>query len=78
MSTCTDRVCAACAMTAAAGATGVRTWLQTRGWAWLTPKRLKHATVVTFVAATLVSALGLSGSTHPAPSPHSNVAVTQR
>jgi hypothetical protein len=65
-------------MTAAAGATGVRTWLQTRGWAWLTPKRLKRATVVTFVAATLVSALGLSGSTHPAPSPHSNVAVTQR
>ena len=53
-------------MTAAAGATGLRTWLQTRGWSWLTPKRLKRATIVAFVAAAIVSSVGISGSAQPA------------
>jgi hypothetical protein len=52
-------------MTAAAGATGFRAWLQTRDWTWLTATRLKRATIVAFVAATLVSSVGISGSTHP-------------
>jgi hypothetical protein len=52
-------------MTAAAGATGVRTWLQTRGWTWLTPKRLKRATIAACIAAALVSSVGINGSTHP-------------
>jgi hypothetical protein len=52
-------------MTALAGASGFRAWLQNRGWTWLTPKRLKRATVVAFVAAVLVSSVGLSGSTQP-------------
>jgi hypothetical protein len=67
-------VCAACAITAAAGATGVRTWLQTRGWTWLTPARLKRATIVAFMAAAIVSSVGLSSSTRPAPS-HTTDAV---
>jgi hypothetical protein len=52
-------------MTALAGASGFRAWLQNRGWTWLTPKRLKRATVVAFVAAIAVSSVGLSGSTQP-------------
>ena len=37
-------------MTALAGASGFRAWLQNRGWAWLTPKRLKRATVDRYLA----------------------------
>jgi hypothetical protein len=57
-------------MTAAAGATGLRAWLQTRGWTWLTPKRLKRATIAAFVAAAIVSSVGISGSAHPTSSQH--------
>jgi hypothetical protein len=53
-------------MAAMAGASGVRAWLQQRRWSWLTPRRLKHATVGLFVVATLVSTVGLSGSSKPA------------
>jgi hypothetical protein len=45
----------------------VRAWLQSRGWGWLTPARLKRATVAVFVAATVVSTVGLSGSTRSVP-----------
>jgi hypothetical protein len=62
-------------MTAMAGASGLRSWLQSRGWTWLTPARLKRATVAGFVAATLVSTIGLSGSTRPAPGHHASAAV---
>ena len=55
-------MCAACAMAAAAGATGVRTWLQTHHLSWLTPRRLRTATIALFVAAFLVSTIGISGS----------------
>jgi hypothetical protein len=53
-------------MAAAAGATGARTWLQTRNMTWLSAKRLKAATAVLIVAAFGVSSIGLSGSTAPA------------
>jgi hypothetical protein len=49
-------------MAAAAGASGVRSWLQTRHMTWLTPKRLRAATLMLFVAAFGVSSFGLSGS----------------
>jgi hypothetical protein len=49
-------------MTAAAGATGARTWLQTRHLTWLTPKRLRAATVALCVMAFLVSTVGFSGA----------------
>jgi hypothetical protein len=49
-------------MAAAAGASGARAWLQAHHVTWLTPRRMKVATVALFVAATLVSSIGLSGS----------------
>jgi hypothetical protein len=49
-------------MAAAAGATGARTWLQTRQLTWLTPRRVKPATVALFVAAFGFSTVGLSSS----------------
>jgi hypothetical protein len=52
-------------MTAMAGASGLRAWLQSRGWSFLTPQRLRRATIAAFVAATLVSTIGLSGSSKP-------------
>ena len=56
-------MCAGCAMTAMAGAGGVRSWLQTRGWSSMTPERLRRITVAVFAVATVVSTVGLSGST---------------
>jgi hypothetical protein len=50
-------------MTAMAGASGARAWLQSRGWAILTPERLRRVTVMVFAIATVVSTVGLSGST---------------
>jgi hypothetical protein len=52
-------------MAAAAGATGVRSWLQARHMTWLTPRRMRAATIALFVAAFGVSSVGLSGSTPP-------------
>lgn len=49
-------------MAAAAGATGVRSWLQTRHLTWLTPRRLRAATVALFVVAFAVSSIGLAGA----------------
>jgi hypothetical protein len=70
-------MCATCAMTALAGASGFRAWLQNRGWSWLTPKRLKRATAVAFIAAIAVSSVGLSGSTQPSAA-KSGAAVTHQ
>jgi hypothetical protein len=53
-------------MTAAAGATGARSWLQAQHASWLTERRLKIATVSIFTAAVLGSTVTLSGSTPPA------------
>jgi hypothetical protein len=65
-------------MAAAASATGARTWLQTRGWTWVTPTRLRRATVAAFVAAAIVSSVGLSGSTSPTAAHHAPAAVSQK
>jgi hypothetical protein len=51
----------ATATVAAAGATGIRAWLATRGWSWLTARRLRRATVALFAVA-LATAATLSGS----------------
>src|SRR3954465_11437251 len=61
-------MCAACAMAAAAGASGVRTWLQTHHFPWLTPPRLRAAAIAVFSGAAIVSTVGLPGS--PAPPSH--------
>lgn len=54
------------AMTAGAGATGVRSWLGTRRWAWLTPLRLKRITVGLLVVALFAASMLLGGTTPPA------------
>lgn len=55
-------------MAAAAGASGVRSWLQAHHMTWLTPKRLRAATLALFVAAFGISSFGLSGSSTAASS----------
>ena len=52
-------------MAAMAGATGARSWLQAHHQTWLTPRRMKVATVSIFAAATIGSTVGLKGSTPP-------------
>lgn len=59
-------MCAGCAFTALTGATGARAWLQAHHGAWLTPRRLRAATVSLFVAALLVSSVGLGGASRAA------------
>jgi hypothetical protein len=69
-------MCGACALAAMAGASGARSWLQAQHATWLTPRRMKVATVSLFAAATVGSSLSLTGSslssTHPKPhaAPH--------
>jgi len=41
----------ATAATAVAGATGIRAWLATRSWEWLTQHRLRRMTVALVVVA---------------------------
>jgi hypothetical protein len=62
-----EAMCAGCAMAAMAGATGVRSWLQAAHLTWLTPRRLRIATVTLFLVALLVSSVALSGTTKPPP-----------
>ncbi|MDP9345738.1 MAG: hypothetical protein M3P44_08435 [Actinomycetota bacterium] len=56
------RMCVQCAMVAAVGATGARSWLQNARLTWLTPRRLRRVTVGLCVVACVVSTLGVSGS----------------
>ena len=60
-------MCAGCVMAAAAGASGVRSWLQAQHLSWLTPQRLRAATVGLFVAAFGFASLTISGSTAATP-----------
>ena len=46
----------ATASAAAAGATGLRAWLATRRWAWLTPVRLRRATIALLAIGLAVTA----------------------
>lgn len=58
-------MCAQCMMgaaTAATAATGMRSYLATRRWAWLTPARMRRATVLLLGSGLLASALLVSGS----------------
>ena len=68
-------MCMGCAMAAASGATGVRSWLQTRHMTWLTPRRMKAVTIALMTAAFAVSTFGLSGSTPPQHAAHAHVAA---
>ncbi|MDW5596462.1 hypothetical protein VSS74_19095 [Conexibacter stalactiti] len=57
--------CMAGAMTATAGAAGIRAWLATRAFGWLTPKRLKAITMVLIGAVLLASTVLVSGASAP-------------
>jgi hypothetical protein len=52
-------------MLAASAATGARSWLAARGFQWMTPRRLKVATMVIIAAAFVGGSLRFSGSTPP-------------
>lgn len=54
--------CMATAMTTGAAVTGIRSWLATRTYSWLTPLRLRRATIGLFAAGLIASALLISGS----------------
>ena len=53
--------CMATAATAAGAATGLRAWLATRGYSWLTPLRLRRMTIG-LIAAAFAAAATLSGA----------------
>ena len=54
--------CMAGAMAAGSAATGARSYLATRTWAWLTPRRLRRATVGLMSTGLVASALLMTGS----------------
>lgn len=59
--------CMAGAMTATAGAAGIRAWLATRAFGWLTPKRLKAITIGLIAVALLASTVLIGGASAPPP-----------
>jgi hypothetical protein len=67
-------------MAAASAASGFRTWMQSSGISWLTPRRMRRLTIAAMCAAGIVSTIGFSGSTpasasaHRAPAHHSSAA----
>ena len=54
--------CMATAMTAVGAASGTRAYLGSRGYAWLTAKRLRAITIVLAIGAVLASATLVSSS----------------
>jgi hypothetical protein len=55
-------MCAICAMVAATGVAGTRSYLQSRRWSWLTPTKLRRMTIGLFVLGLLGSTVLISGS----------------
>jgi hypothetical protein len=58
-------MCAACAIAAAAGASGVKAWLQAHHLTWLSEARMRVITIALVVAMLAVSSIGFSGTTKP-------------
>jgi hypothetical protein len=58
-------MCAACAIAAAAGASGVKAWLQAHHVTWLTEARMRVATIALVIAVLAVSSIAFSGTTKP-------------
>jgi hypothetical protein len=50
------------AMTSTAAATGIRSWLHTRRYEWLSPERMRRITIGLVAAALIASATLISGS----------------
>ena len=58
-------MCAACAIAAAAGASGAKAWLQAHHMTWLTEARMRAATLVLVIAMLIVSSVAFSGTSKP-------------
>jgi hypothetical protein len=57
-------MCVQCMMgatTALTGAAGIRAWLAARGFAWLTPRRMRAVTISLLVVGAVGASAGLSG-----------------
>jgi hypothetical protein len=52
-------MCAPCVYAAATGVTGLRAWLQTRSWSWLTPRRLRRMTIASVLAGLAFATVSL-------------------
>jgi hypothetical protein len=63
-------MCAACAFVAASAASGARAGLQAYGPRFLTPKRIRIATVAMFAAAFLGGSVAISGTAPPSHAQH--------
>jgi hypothetical protein len=50
------------ATTAAAGVTGARAWLASKGYAWMTPRRMRRATGALVVVGVIGASVGLTGT----------------
>jgi hypothetical protein len=50
------------AAAAVGGAAGVRAWLATKRRSWMTPRRMRIATIALLAASLLASSLALSGT----------------
>ena len=50
------------ATTAAAGVTGMRSWLVAKGFAWMTPRRTRLATISMIAVGLIGASAGLSGT----------------
>jgi hypothetical protein len=55
-------MCAGCALAAASAVSGFRSWLQSRRFRWLSPRRMRALTIAALCAGALVSSVGFSGS----------------
>lgn len=69
--------CMLTATTAGAAATGARSWLATRDYRWLTPRRLRRATAAIMLVALCVVAAG-PASSHPAAGAQARPAAHQQ
>jgi len=58
-------MCAACAIAAAAGASGVKAWLQAHHLTWLSEARMRVVTIGLLIAMLAVSTIAFSGTTQP-------------
>jgi len=70
--------CMAGASLAVGSASGIRAWLATRGWAWLTPKVMRRATVGLMGAAVVASSVLVSSAAPPAQTSPASGAEQQR
>jgi hypothetical protein len=61
-------MCVQCAMgatsaaAAVGGAAGIRAWLAAKGFAWMTPGRMRGATIALLVMGVIGASVGVSGA----------------